>query len=55
MRRKLRINIPNQCKKEQEKVFESIERVEAIEFLKDIGIISLHDYWIIIGKYRIVY
>jgi len=28
--------------------------VEALEFLKDAGIISQRDYWLLTGNYRIV-
>ena len=38
----------------QEDLEESFDRVDAIKTLKDFGIISLHDYWILIGDYKIV-
>ena len=41
-------------KRRQEKLFNTFERVEALEFLKDIGIITQRDYWILTGNYRIV-
>jgi len=41
-------------KRRQEKLFNTFERVEALEFLKDIGIITQRDYWILTGNYKIV-
>jgi len=41
-------------KQRQEVLEESFDRVDAIKTLKDFGIISLHDYWILIGNYKIV-
>ena len=41
-------------KRRQEELEESFDRVDAIKTLKDFGIISLHDYWIIIGSYKIM-
>ena len=38
----------------QEKLFNTFERVEALKFLKDIGIITQRDYWILTGNYKIV-
>ena len=42
-------------KQRQEELEESFDRVDAFKTLKDFGIISLHDYWILIGKYKILY
>ena len=41
-------------KRRQEKLSESLERIEALEFLRDTGIITQHDYWVLTGNYRIV-
>lgn len=41
-------------KRRQEELEESFDRVDAIKTLKDFGIITLHDYWILIGSYKIV-
>jgi len=41
-------------KRRQEKLFNTFERVEALKFLKDIGIITQRDYWILNGNYKIV-
>lgn len=41
-------------KSRQEKILDTLERVEALEFLKDAGIISQRDYWLLTGNYRIV-
>ena len=41
-------------KQRQEDLVETFDRVDAIKTLKDFGIISLHDYWILIGNYKIV-
>ena len=38
----------------QEELEESFDRVDAIKTLKDFGVITLHDYWILIGNYKIV-
>ena len=41
-------------KRRQEELEETFDRVDAIKTLKDFGVITLHDYWILIGKYKIV-
>ena len=41
-------------KQRQEELEETFDRVDAIKTLKDFGVITLHDYWILIGKYKIV-
>jgi len=41
-------------KRRQEKLSDSLERIEALEILKDAGIITQRDYWILTGNYRIV-
>ena len=41
-------------KRRQEELEETFDRVDAIKTLKDFGIITLHDYWILIGNYKIV-
>jgi len=41
-------------KRRQEELEESFDRVDAIKTLKDFSIITLHDYWILIGNYKIV-
>jgi len=40
-------------KRRQEELKESFDRVDAIKTLKDFGIITFHDYWILIGNYKI--
>ncbi|MCW3128599.1 MAG: hypothetical protein N2V75_00610 [Methanophagales archaeon] len=40
-------------KSRQEKILDTLERVEALEFLKDAGIISQRDYWLLTGNYQI--
>ena len=41
-------------KQRQEELEESFDRVDAIKTLKDFGIITFHDYWILIGNYKII-
>ena len=41
-------------KRRQEELEESFDRVDAIKTLKDFGIITFHDYWILIGNYKII-
>jgi len=41
-------------KRRQEKLFNTFERVEALEFLRDIGIITQRDFWILTGNYRVL-
>jgi len=40
--------------KRQENLFDSIKRIEAIKRLRDRGIITQRDYWLLTGNYRIV-
>ncbi len=51
---KMYVSEKGERKRRQEELEESFDRVDAIKTLKDFGIISLHDYWILIGKYKIV-
>jgi len=41
-------------KSRQEKLLDTLERVEAIDFLRDAGIISQRDYWLLTGNYRVL-
>ena len=41
-------------KRRQEKLSESLERIEALEFLRDTGIITLRDYWLLTGNYKVI-
>ena len=41
-------------KRRQEKLSDSLERIEALEILKDAGIITQRDYWILTGNYRVM-
>jgi len=41
-------------KRRQEKLSDSLERIEALEILKDAGIITQRDYWILTGNYRVL-
>ena len=40
--------------KRQENLFDNIKRIEAIKTLKDRGIITQRDYWLLTGNYQIV-
>ena len=51
---KMSVSGRGERKQRQEELEESFDRVDAIKTLKDFGIISLHDYWILIGNYKIV-
>lgn len=41
-------------KSRQLELEESINRVDALKFLLDANIISLHDYWILTGRYKVI-
>jgi len=39
--------------KRQENLFDSIKRIQAIKRLRDRGIITQQDYWLLTGNYRL--
>lgn len=41
-------------KSRQEKIEDAFERVEALEILRDAGIITQRDYWLLTGNYRVL-